>query len=180
MNAFEQLAASLLSRSGYWVYPSFKVELTKTEKVAIGRDSTPRWELDLVAYKPSTNELLVVECKAYLDSTGVRLAHFQSPKEDRYKLFNEPELRKVVFSRLKKQLVTSGLVLPGATVRLALMAAKIRASDHQDVAALFKRKRWRLFDVTWIQSQLRELSNGSYENSVPSVVSKLLLRGANG
>ncbi|WP_201211611.1 hypothetical protein [Rhodocyclus purpureus] len=180
MNAFEQLAASLLTRAGYWVYPSFKVELTKEEKRAIGRHSSPRWEIDLIAYKPKSNELLVVECKAYLDSGGVQLASFQQPKADRYKLFNEPTLREVVFSRLTQQLVESGAVIEGPKVQLALMAAKIKSKEHSDVVALFKRNGWVLFDANWIRDQLQQLSEGSYENDVPSVVAKLLLRGSNG
>jgi len=50
MNAFEALIALLLRRQGYWVQTSFKVKLTKAEKRRIGRPSSPRWELDLVAY----------------------------------------------------------------------------------------------------------------------------------
>jgi len=180
MNAFEQLAASLLTRAGYWVYPSFKVELTKEEKRAIGRHSSPRWEIDLVAYKPKANELLVVECKAYLDSGGVQLASFQKPKTDRYKLFNEPQLREVVFSRLTQQLVEAGAVIEGPNVRLALMAAKIKPKEHSAVVELFKQNEWLLFDASWIREQLKQLSVGSYENDVPSVVAKLLLRDANG
>ena len=49
MDAFEQLVCQILSIKGFWVRPSFKVELTKEEKLAIGRHSVPRWELDIVA-----------------------------------------------------------------------------------------------------------------------------------
>ena len=180
MNAFEQLSASLLTRAGYWVYPNFKVELTKEEKVAIGRHSSPRWEIDLVAYKAKANELLVVECKAYLDSGGVQLASFQNPKNDRYKLFNEPTLREVVFSRLTKQLVEAGSVIEKPTVRLALIAAKIKPREHSAIVDLFSQNEWLLFDAVWINERLQQLSAGSYENDVPAVVAKLLLRGVNG
>jgi len=37
----------------------------------IGRPSSPRWELDIVAYSGRDNLLLVVECKSRLDSQGV-------------------------------------------------------------------------------------------------------------
>jgi hypothetical protein len=47
--AFEQVIAELLWRNGYWVQTSFKVELTKLEKIKIGRPSSPRWEIDIVA-----------------------------------------------------------------------------------------------------------------------------------
>jgi hypothetical protein len=71
MDAFESLVSMLLRHDGFWTTPSFKVELTKEEKRRINRFSSPRLELDLIAYKGSTNEVLAIECKSYLDSTGV-------------------------------------------------------------------------------------------------------------
>jgi len=68
MDSFEQVVATILGRNGYWVRTSVKVALTPDEKREIGRPSAPRWELDVVAYSGSRNELLVVECKSYLDS----------------------------------------------------------------------------------------------------------------
>ena len=76
MNSFESLVGMLLEREGFWVRHSVKVNLTKEEKRNIGRPSSPRWELDLVAYKGATNELKIVECKSYLDSVGVSLASY--------------------------------------------------------------------------------------------------------
>lgn len=71
MDAFESLVSMLLRHQGYWTTPSFKVELTKDEKVQIGRPSSPRWELDLIAYEASKNEVGAIECKSLLDSRGV-------------------------------------------------------------------------------------------------------------
>jgi hypothetical protein len=76
MDAFEQLAADIFWNEGYWVRTSVKVELTREEKVRIGRHSSPRWEIDLIAYRATSNELLALECKSYLDSGGVHAAHF--------------------------------------------------------------------------------------------------------
>jgi hypothetical protein len=53
MDAFENVMALLLRRHGCWTATSVKVELTKEQKVAIGRPSSPRWEIDLLAYKGS-------------------------------------------------------------------------------------------------------------------------------
>lgn len=55
MDAFEQIVAMLLDRDGYWTQTSHKVELTKAETVKIGTPSCPRWELDVIAYKPESN-----------------------------------------------------------------------------------------------------------------------------
>ena len=77
MDSFESVIASLLERDGFWVRSSVKVELSKAEKRFIGRASSPRWELDLVAFKGKTNELWIVECKSFLDSRGVDIRAFQ-------------------------------------------------------------------------------------------------------
>ena len=53
---------------GLWVRTSVKVEITKEEKRLIGRPSSPRWEIDIVAYSGRDNLLYAVECKSYLDS----------------------------------------------------------------------------------------------------------------
>ena len=51
MDAFEQLAADIFWNEGNWVRTSVKVELTREEKIRIGKHSTPRWEIDLIAYR---------------------------------------------------------------------------------------------------------------------------------
>ena len=76
MDAFEQLAADLFWADGYWVRNSVKIDLTRDDKREIGRHSSPRWEIDLVSYRPTTNELLALECKSYLASGGVQAGHF--------------------------------------------------------------------------------------------------------
>jgi hypothetical protein len=101
MDAFEELVAESLWMDGHWVRTSVKVELTKEEKRAIGRPSSPRWELDIVAYNGRDNLLRVVECKSYLDSLGVQAKGFDAESENasRYKLFNDALLREIVFRR---------------------------------------------------------------------------------
>jgi hypothetical protein len=73
MDAFETIAARFFEVQGYWTRVRVKVEITKPEKVALNNHSMPRPEIDVVAWKPAANELLIVECKSYLDSAGVRL-----------------------------------------------------------------------------------------------------------
>ncbi len=177
MDAFEAVVAMLLRRQGYWTFPCFKVELTKVEKRAIGRHSSPRWEIDLVAYKGATNELIAIECKSFLDSKGVIFQDgtFQPPKT--YKLFTDPTLRKVVLGRLRKQLVALRSCRPRPRVRLALATGKIaRTTNRSRMLAHFKAKGWILYDDNWIRSKLCELRDTGYEDNVAFVVAKLALR----
>ena len=121
MDAFEQLVSEILWMDGYWVRTSVKVELTKEEKRLIGRHSSPRWELDIVAYNGRENLLRVVECKSYFDSVGVRASAFDGTKPEHaklYKLFTEPQLRQVVLNRLGLQLAQTGACCDTPEIRL--------------------------------------------------------------
>ena len=179
MDAFEDVVASFLRNRGHWVESCFKVKLDKAEKVEIGRPSSPRWELDLLAYRTRDNELMVIECKSFLDSTGVGISSFgENLKSDRYKLFNEPKLREVVFSRLAKQLEEQGAILPSPRIQLCLAAGRIKSTrDRKALHELFHDQGWRLFDEEWLREEMGALSKESYQNSITSVVAKLLLRG---
>jgi hypothetical protein len=178
MDAFESLISMLLSHDGYWTTPSFKVELTKEEKRLIGRPSSPRWELDVVAYKGSTNEVLAVECKSFLDSTGVIFRKGMFEPKRRYKLFTNDALRSVVLDRLVKQLYETGACARSPRVKLCLAVGKIAGkSDRDGLLKHFASNEWLLFDAYWIRERLLKASQHSYENEIAFVVSKLLLRG---
>ena len=128
---------------------SVKVELTKAEKRAIGRHSSPRWELDVVAYRGATNELLIVECKSFLDSPGVRCATFEGRNAEdakRYKLFFDGNLRHVVLDRLKQQFVEAGFCSSNPTVNLGLAAGKIRGEEGW-LKVHFEKNGWRFWDL---------------------------------
>lgn len=180
MDSFETLVGSLLEKDGFWVRTSVKVELTAEEKRKIGRPSSPRWELDLVAYKAKTNELLVVECKSFLDSPGVRargLDGTDANEAKRYKLFNDNVLRKAVLGRLVKQLVSSGSCAFSPSVKLCLAAGKVASEpDRRNIINLFERNGWGFLDDSWVKEKLLAVSNSGYENEVASVVAKILLR----
>ena len=180
MDAFEQLVSEILWMEGYWVRTSVKVELTKQEKRLIGRQSSPRWELDIVAYNGRENLLHVVECKSFFDSVGVRASAFDGSNLEhakRYKLFNDPKLRRVVFERLCIQLAASGACAEAPQIRLSLAAGKVRnENDRAAIRAHFEKQGWELWDEPWLRERLRRMAQQGYENQVSAVVAKLLLR----
>jgi hypothetical protein len=175
MDAFEQIVGMLLERKGYWVRTSYKVCLTKQEKVYIGIPSSPRWELDVVAYRPKDNLILAVECKSFLNSPGVRHSIFsgQSEKKGKYKLFTNSRLRKTVLAGLKKQLRSEGLVSPHPKVRLCLAAGHICNGDREKVRQHCRKNRWWLFDEEWFSQQFAKLAKAGYENDIAIVAAKL-------
>lgn len=180
MDAFEQIISEILWMEGFWVRTSVKVHLTKEEKVKIGRKSSPRWELDVVAYSAKTNTLHIIECKSYLDSRGVTLQAFDgrnTKQASRYKLFNDANLRKVVFNRLRLQLIESGACSKGVKMNLCLACGKIASDKNREgLKKLFKKQGWELWDEKWLKEKLGHMAAQGYENQVSSVVAKLLLR----
>ncbi|WP_224962361.1 restriction endonuclease [Geomonas subterranea] len=180
MDAFELLVASILEREGFWVRSSFKVELTKEEKQEINRPTSPRWEIDLVAYKAGTNELRIIECKSYLDSRGVAINAFDGSNEgfaNRFKIFNDEKLRSVVVNRLVTQLVERKAILSNPKIIVCLAAGKIASvSDKDKLKAHFESNDWELLDDEWLCKQLMSIADGGYQNDVADVVAKLLLR----
>jgi hypothetical protein len=162
--------------------PSFKVELTKEEKIDIELPSSPRWELDLVAYKGAINEILVVECKSYLDSRGVVSSAFLDGAKlsERFKLFTRDKIRDVVLARLGRQLQERGLCPPSPGITLCLAAGNIASDkDGRNRAALerlFAERGWRLFDEKWLFGELERLAESGYENDVGMMVAKLYAR----
>lgn len=181
MDSFESLVAVLLRQQGYWTATSFKVNLTKEEKRLIGKTSTPRWEIDVLAYKGATNEVLAVECKSFLDSRGVifRDGSFEPPK--RYQLFSNSRLRAVVLRRLALQVEEAGLCRATPRTTLCLAAGKIaQRSDYEAMRVCFSEQGWKLFDPEWIRQRLIQASECGYENDVSVVVSKILWRKSRG
>lgn len=180
MDAFERIVASILDRQGFWTRVEVKVELTKQEKRDIGRPSSPRWEIDVVGYKAATNEIRVVECKSYLDSTGVAardLIHPDSTYSTRFKLFHEERTRRIVLRRLARQFQEAGLCQKRPKMTLCLAAGKVRnQTDLKALQAHFQKKKWVLMDPESLRNELLLLGDSGYENSVAAVTAKVLLR----
>ena len=179
MDAFEHIAARLFEVQGYWTRIGYAVELTKEQKAAVGQPSLPRPQLDVIAYKPSANKLLVIECKSYLDSSGVMLAgfHGQEAKKDVYKLFNRARLREMVLTALVSQLRREELLI-GAdpTIELVLVAGKVYARDEPKLRSLFAEKGWTFVGPSEVAAGLRAFADRGYENDVVTFVTKLLKR----
>jgi len=178
MDSFESIVRTIFENKGYWVKTSFKVDLTKEEKRRIGRRTSPRWELDVVAYKGGSNEILVIECKSYLDSSGVKAESLKNGKyKGKYKLFNEETLREVVFARLIAQLLESGSCRKNARVKLCLAAGNVASEkDRGELSEYFRSKGWGFYSDQWIKNELVKLSSSGYENEVAIVTTKLLTR----
>ena len=180
MNAFEQIVAKLLNQEGYWTRVGYKVNLSKAEKREIGKPSMARPEIDILAYRPGENEMLWVECKSYLDSTGVMAQSIIDKTHKyagRYKLFTEDKFRDVTSRALVTQVVSEGLVLPDPSLRYCLITGKIASDkDRDQLSSYFDKMGWMLYDEKWVKSHLEQFVERDYEDDEAIIVAKLFSR----
>lgn len=176
MDAFEHIVARIFECRGYWVKIGYKVELSAAEKRKLGKPYIPRPEIDVLAYKPEAQELLLIECKGFMSGVLFEsLANAKSRDAHRYQLFHNSALRKMLRGNLVKQLTAQGL-LPqsGCKSQLCLAAARISPADDPKLEKLFKKKQWRLFTPANIVDGLEQLRKTKRENDVVTMVTKLL------
>ena len=179
MDYFERLVGTLLEREGYWIQQSYKVALSKADKRHLGKPSLPRPEIDLLAYKAGTNELLVIEVKSYLDSVGVdhrKVCVSYSEMEGRYKLFTNLKYRNLVFKRLTEQLKASGAIGGDTVPSLCLAVGKFKPDSEGPMRRHFDKKGWKLITPSEIREGLKGLAKVGYENDPTILAAKMLLK----
>ena len=179
MNQFESIIKTLLEAEGYWVRSSLKINVSKLDKVKIGKHSIPRPEIDLLAYRPNSNKLIAMEVKSFLDSPGVRLNKLlesHEVPEGQYKLLTCENYRDIVVAQLKEDLITYGMALSDTTIQIGLAAGNVYGKDEPAIRELFNKKDWLFWGPTEIREKLKILSDSGYSNDTATMVSKILLR----
>lgn len=181
MDAFESIVAGLLWDEGYWTAIGYKVNLSKEAKKRLKNDSMPRPEIDILAYRARDNRLLWVECKSYLDSTGVKAEAFGgegAKNSERYRIFTQPEFRKEATIALLDQIVEEGRAPSKPSIFYCLVTGKIaNDSERRKLHTIFEtHEDWILHDEAWVKDGLTRLAEKSYENDVAIQVAKLFLK----
>ena len=184
MNAFEQISARFFEAQGFWTRVGLKIPISKEEKRSLQNPSMPRPEVDVVAFKPGPNELLIVECKSYLDSNGVSIDNFVGEKAvhlNRLKLFNRDPLRQLITAKLLVQLREEGLLLAkDPAIRYGLVAGKIKAGHGQRLREMFNSKGWLLVTPGELAEGLRKFADRGYEDDIVTIAVKILERNTVG
>jgi hypothetical protein len=119
----------------------------------------PRPEIDLVAYKAGTNELLPLECKSYFDSGGVHTRDLLpgGKNAQHYKMFVNDALRTIVLQRLVEQLTASGTILPSSAVKLGMVYGHASEGNDGALKAHFTKCGWLAFGPSWIKDHLHRM-----------------------
>ena len=180
MDHFESTLKTLLERDGYWVRQSFKVNLDKAHKRQLGKPSMPRPEIDLLAFRPADDSILVLEAKSFLDSPGVDIAELRAQyaqPSGRYKLFTCASYRQIVLDSLQRDLIALGMAASSTRLVLGLAAGNVYQGRSAEIAELFAERGWLFWSPEDIRRRLVELAGSAYENDPAIITSKLLLRG---
>jgi hypothetical protein len=179
MDAFEQIIGQLLEEEKYWVRHSVKIELTPIEKKTIGKPSTPRPEIDIVALDIKSNTLFLFEVKSFLDSSGVHYEAViveQEQQEGRYKLLTSENYRAVLWKRLRTDWLQSGHINSDTKISFGLIAGKVHKNRESDLIEYFAEKNWLFWGPTIIKEKLQKLATKGYENNAVTIAAKLLTR----
>lgn len=179
MDYFEGIIKTLLEHEGYWVRQSFKVNLSKQEKRDIGKHSIPRPEIDLLAFKLEENTIIALEAKSYFDSTGVHVNDLEEAHEipeGRYKLFTCSNYRKIVFYRLKQELIDQGMADKNTKLKLGLVAGNIYQSRSEEIRDKFKQNGWFFWSPEDVKDKVNALAKKCYENEPAIITAKILMR----
>lgn len=180
MDAFEHIVARIFETEGFWVRVGYKVDLSKETKQRLGNPNMPRPEIDVLAYTPAKQQLLLIECKGF--GSGVdyeSLSNPMAPNAKRFKLFHNNRLYRAVVDRLLQQLKAEGALASGhCEVKLCLAPAKIKRDNEPKMQMLFERKKWILHPPHWLLGKLHDFAGRGYENDVVTCVVKLLAKNS--
>ena len=179
MEAFESILMDALRQDGYWCVGNYRVAWPSLDhKVrAHASKSEPRVEIDVLAYRPTTDRLYVVECKSFQESGGADLGEVLRPKKGRlrYKLFQIEERWAVVSGVLRDQLLKAGLIRQDTTIERGLAFSAIRQTKNvQQDAEAIRAKGWWLIEPSWIAEQIEHALKSGYVNSEPLVLAKMM------
>jgi len=179
MDNFEALVAQILERDGYWVRQSVYVKLSKEEKRDLGKPSLPRPQIDLVAYSPKRNEIILYEVKSYLDSPGVKINVLKNSSwaENHFKLLTIPAYQKIVVKSLLSRLGQEGLITQKAPrVKFGLAFGNSPKNERAQLKEYVKQQGWEYLGPDEIVAGLNDIAGESYHNSPYSFVAKMIFR----
>lgn len=179
MDAFEQIIGQLLVEEKYWVRHSVKIDLTPEEKKRINKPSTPRPEIDIVAFDITTDTIFLLEVKSYIDSPGVVYEHVaisQDEQSGRYKLLTAKNYRKTLAKRLHEDWFKSGHIRKSTKVSFGLIAGKVYRKRELDLQNYFDQKGWMFWGPTEIKKRILSLAEKGYENNAVTIAAKILSR----
>ncbi len=179
MDAFEQIIGQLLEEEKYWVRHSVKIDLTPEEKRSINKPSTPRPEIDIVAYSAITDIIYLLEVKSFLDSPGVvyeDVAIEQEQQTGRYKLLTAQKYRETLANRLHFDWCKSGHIKKSTRISFGLVAGKVYRNREQDLQKYFEKQGWLFWGPAEIKNRILRLTEKGYENNAVTIAAKILTR----
>lgn len=176
MDAFEHIVGLFLQEKNYWVRHSVKIELNKLDKRRIGLHTMPRPEIDLVAYNPVEDQLILIEVKSYLNSQGVTIGSLSGKTKktsDRYRLLNNRAFQKIVTKRLIEEFLERGIIKKTTKVKYALAAGNVQEKSYSKIKDYMRKRKYIFFEPSDIKQTIKNLSQKGWDDNIITVTAKL-------
>lgn len=177
MDAFESIVAIFLDSMGYWVKQSVKVTISKEEKKLIGSSAMPTPEIDLVAYNPKKDELILIEVKSFLDSGGVEEGGVKGTNEktkSRYRLLNNATYQNIISNKLRQLFIEKGFITQSTVIKYALAAGNVDPKSYTEIKNYLDQKGYYFYEPSEIQKAILKLQSSVYLNDSVTMTVKLL------
>jgi len=177
MDAFEKIIGQLLEEENFWVRIGVKVNITKEEKRKIGKPSSPRPEIDIIAFDFKNNILYFLEAKSLIDSNGVDCKDVfcnDNEQKGRYKILTSENYQNIVSKRLHNDWFNKGLINEKTVICFGLIAGKVYKNEEKKLRDYFNEKKWFFWGPTEIKERIEKLANKGYENNEVTITAKLL------
>ena len=118
--------------------------------------------------------------KSFLDSPGVRLSDLEQTYKiptGGYKLFTCKKYRRIVFHRLKRDLMELGLGAADTKIDLGLIAGNIYQNRSEAIRAFLAEQGIEFRSPEDIKEKVMQMAKMRYENEPSIITAKILLRG---
>ncbi|PIP49124.1 MAG: hypothetical protein COX14_00945 [Chloroflexi bacterium CG23_combo_of_CG06-09_8_20_14_all_45_10] len=177
MEAFEHIVKVYLESQGYIVTTNVKFPVRiRTKKAKYPEYQTHGYEVDIVGAK--SNSLLLGSVKSFFGSSGVNRQGFKGIADaskktyfDRYKIFNEPEIRKAIVEDVKKKYGYSS-----GQIQFCLFVGKFNKSDEDSIIQYLNEVQVKVYDLKTVMRHLIEASKSNTYIDDPVIVTLKALR----
>lgn len=178
LESFEHIVGVFLEQQEYWVRHSVKIELSKEERKKLGKKmiNTPRPEIDIVAYQPEEDELILIEVKSFLDSDGVKindLSGKKSREKKRYKLLNDKKYQKLITDSLTRQFLKKRLIKESTKIKYGLAAGKVQPKSESKITDWLNHNGYKYFSPEKIKNTIRNLAHAGWLDDIVTMTAKL-------
>ena len=94
----------------------------------------------------------------------------------RYKILTSEKYQKTIVARLKTDCIAACIINKKTKFSFGFIAGKVYQNKEAELKKYFDDKKWFFLEPSELNQKLIELSKKGYENSIVTIVTKLMLK----